>query len=377
MASRQVCVWWTAVSVMLLVGCGSDPGAGAPATRFPTSGATASVTVHGPQPIEVQYLQKFDTDEGGPQVTRYHLITDGGTKVRLKISIYGDPEATVVGEEYLTTWDGNRVLVFSQSNEPPYTVYEAPGEHPDEVQRVMSWAGFIWSTAQSSGCTDLKTTKTIIGRTAAGYRCVEPSPEPGAPATSEVWFDQATGIMLQHPLMVAEKLVLDPAITATTFSTEPPPGARSTVVAAEHPASGKSKQAPDFTLELVKGGRIGLKDLVGQPFVLAFFPSDLAFDESGDAFPGHREALLKLQTLSDNGTKPRVLAVQEGSLGKPGYPLAVPGLTLPLAHEDTPTVNGLFALASFAFVGADSTIVASYNRVPTEQELTQSLAALR
>jgi hypothetical protein len=130
-------------------------------------------------------------------------------------------------------------------------------------------------------------------------------------------------------------------------------------------------------LELVKGGRIGLKDLAGKPFVLAFFPADLAFDESGEVFPGSRDALLTLQTLTSNGTKPRVLAVQEGSLGKPGDPLVVPGLTLPLAHEETPTVNGLFAMASFVFVRADGTVSASFSRVPTKQELTQSLAALQ
>jgi hypothetical protein len=55
----------------------------------------------------------------------------------------------------------------------------------------------------------------------------------------------------------------------------------------------------------------------------------------------------------------------------------VPGLTLPLAHEEDPTVNGLFGMASFVFVRADGTVASSFKRVPTEQELTKSLAALR
>ncbi len=376
-------MWWSILaagtSVVVLAGCGSGRAAetGTAATRSSTPTSTASTAVRGPQPVELQYLLKFDSEDEGPVVTRYHVITDGGTKVRLKTSIYADPEGKVVGEEYLVTWDGNRMLEFSEQNEVPYTVYEAPEEHPDQLEQVRSWKKIIWSAAPSPGCTDLKTTKTMVGRVAAGYRCVEPTPEPGQPAEGEVWVDQATGILLKNPLMVAEKLVLDPKITAATFSTEPPAGAKSMVIAAEKAPPGQTKKAPDFTLELVKGGRIGLKDLAGKPFVLAFFPSDLAFDESGDAFPGARDALLTLQTLTSNGAKPRVLAVQEGILGKPGYPLVVPGLTLPRAHEETPTVNGLFGMASFVFVRADGTIAASFNRVPTKQQLTQSLAALR
>jgi hypothetical protein len=380
-ANGRTGVRWTVLaagtSVAVLAGCGAGPAEpGTAATPSPTTTSTASAAVRGPQQVELLYLLKFENEDEGPVVVRYHVITDGGTRVRLKTSMY-DPDGRVVSEEYLLTWDGSRILEFSEQNEVPYTVYEAPDEHPDQLEQVKSWRKLIWSTAPAPGCTDLKTTKTIIGRSAAGYRCVEPTPEPGQPAEGEVWVDQATGILLQAQFMVAEKLVLDPKITATTYSTEPPAGAKSIVIAPEKAPTGQKKEAPDFTLELVKGGRIGLKDLAGKPFVLAFFSSDLVFDENGEVFPGSREALLTLQSLTSNGTKPRVLAVQEGSLGKPGYPFVVPGLTLPLAHEETPTVNGLFALASFVFVRADGTIAASYDRPPTKQQLTQSVAALR
>jgi hypothetical protein len=239
-------------------------------------------------------------------------------------------EAGVVGEEYLYTWDGTKMLVFSEQSEPPYTVFEAPGEHPDETQLVMQWRENLWSGTTGAQCTALKSTQTIIGRTAVGYRCVTPTPEPGEPAAGELRLDQATGILLKAENLVAEKLVLAPTIDATTFSTKPPAGARSTVIAAK---KAPPKKAPDFTLDLIKGGQIGLKDLAGKPFVLAFFMSDLAFDEQGEVCPGCRDALLTLQALTANGTRPRVLGVQIGDLGKPGYPLIVPGVTLPLAHE--------------------------------------------
>jgi hypothetical protein len=50
-------------------------------------------------------------------------------------------------------------------------------------------------------------------------------------------------------------------------------GAKVTIVAAKNAPPDQTKKAPDFTLDLVKGGWIGLKDLAGKPFVLAFFMS--------------------------------------------------------------------------------------------------------
>jgi hypothetical protein len=393
MANHRTClcctVLATATALLVLAACGSGAAESATSPTTPTSEPTvtspsANTTRRGPQPVQVQYLMQINNpDAEGPPQARYDILTDGGTRVRLKLTFYSDPG--VVEQESLYTWDGNRILEFSRSNEVPYTVYEAPNEHTDELQQVTSWVTTMWSAVPDQDCTDLKTTKTIIGRIATGYRCVQATPEPGVPAASDVWVDQATGILLStcrtpcgsYEAITAQKLVLNPKIDATTFSTQPPAGAKVIVIAAENAPPGQTKKAPDFTLDLVKGGRIGLKDLAGKPFVLAFFSSHLAFDESGDAFPGYRDALLTLQTLTSNGTKPRVLAVQEGSLGKPGHPLVVPGLTLTLAHEETQVVQGSFALASFVFVRSDGTIAASYDRAPTKQQITQRLAALQ
>jgi peroxiredoxin len=367
----------TATVLLVLAGCGSEasPSAGAVTTAGPTAkSASASTTRRGPQPVEIQYLLHI-TGGDGEGWERFNVVTDGGTRVRLKMSLYDDPGGTP-GEEYLYTWDGRKLMVFSEQSEPPYTVFEAPGEHPDETQLVMQWQENLWSGTRDGQCTELKSPQMIIGRAAVGYRCVTPTPEPGQPAAGELWLDRATGILLKAEDLVAERLVLAPTIDATTFSTKPPSGAKSTVIAAK---KAPPKKAPDFTLDLIKGGQIGLKDLVGKPFVLAFFMSDLAFDEQGEVCPGCRDALLTLQALTINGARPRVLGVQVGDLGKPGYPLAVPGVTLPLAHEQTPVVQnsfGLSGMVSFVFVGADGAIAATYDRAPTKQQITQSLAAL-
>lgn len=393
MANRRPGTRWAlpaATALLAVSGCGmtvSDGSAGpveepSPSVIVPALPSTtprpSGITRRGPQPVEVQYFVHIDNAaDGSPLDARYNIVTDGGTKVRLKISLHGEPG--IVTEEYLYTWDGSKILVFSEQNEPPYTVYEAPDEHPDESQLVTHWPQNLWSATKGVQCTELKSTKTIIGRAAVGYRCVTATPQPGEPATGELWRDQATGILLKDETMAAEKLVLDPTIDATTFSTKPPAGARSTVIAAKNPSPGQTKRAPDFTLDLVKGGRIGLNDLAGKPFVLAFFVSDLAFDEQGEVCPGCRDALVALQTQTGNGARPRVLGVQVGDLGKPGYPLAVPGVTLTLAHEQTPMVQnsfGLTGMVSFVFVRADGAIAAAYDHAPTKQQITQSLAAL-
>ena len=127
---------------------------------------------------------------------------------------------------------------------------------------------------------------------------------------------------------------------------------------------------------LVNGGRIGLKDLTGKPFVLAFLGPDLTAGLEDPSCPfckAYEQALLTLQTLTGNGTKPLVLAVQGDDMGQPGYP----GATLPLAHDLDQTVLNSFGQVSFVFVSSDGTIAATYDHPPTNQQITQSLAALQ
>src|SRR6266545_6361802 len=135
----------TAVTSLLAVsGCGNsdsgttgltdEPSASATASAMPSATSpSASMTRRGPQPVEFRFFVENNAPgEEGPPQARYDVLTDGGTRIRLKLSMYADPGT--VSEEYLYTWDGKRILLYSLSNEVPYTVYEAPNEHPDELQ---------------------------------------------------------------------------------------------------------------------------------------------------------------------------------------------------------------------------------------------------
>jgi len=241
----QSFVRWTALTaaiwLLAVTGCGSsDNGATGPAGEPSATSGSASTPRRGPQPVEFQYFIQINAPgEEGPAQARYDVITDGGTKVRLHVWLYADPG--VVEEESLYTWDGSRVLRYSKSAEDPYTVWEAPNEHADELPGVTSEVKYIWPTISGQGCTALKTTKTIIGRVAEGYRCAEATPEPEGPTANEVWVDQATGIQLSSCALPcgsyvdvkAEKLVLNPKIDATTFSTQPPADAKVRVIPAQ------------------------------------------------------------------------------------------------------------------------------------------------
>ena len=92
------------------------------------------------------------------------------------------------------------------------------------------------------------------------------------------------------------------------------------------------------------------------------------------------DALLELQRLSDGGTRPAVLAVQEGESGKPGYPLIPEGLRLAVVADPGVEVQhsyGLSELVGFAFIGTDGTVHRVFNEAPTDQQLKDAVDALR
>ena len=91
---------------------------------------------------------------------------------------------------------------------------------------------------------------------------------------------------------------------------------------------------------------------------------------------GSLSALKALQELTANGTKPVVLTVQVGEIGKPGLPLVPPGVSLPIANDPTPRLQNALGLSNevaMAFVGPDGTVKVSYDSAPTTAQLQQAL----
>ena len=73
-------------------------------------------------------------------------------------------------------------------------------------------------------------TKTIAGRTAAGYRCTSKKRRTLFFA-KELWIDRSSGLVLQlDNELQADKVTEDPPIDTDTFSTEPPKNEKVSVV---------------------------------------------------------------------------------------------------------------------------------------------------
>jgi peroxiredoxin len=309
--------------------------------------------------------------------TIFDVTADDKGRLRVRMRLYAGMDSE---EEYLLTWDGEKLLESSKWNESEYTLWEAPEEHPDDFTpaTLRLFLFHPTSAAFSRQCPGARRvgTRTIAGRVADGYGCRPTQTEQGPSGPREIWLDQATGLMLKSDFLQVQKITADPRVDDSTFSTKPPPGVKVLVIAARLRAGAP---APDFTLSLLKGGKTGLANFAGKPFVLAFFSADLFFDESGEECPGCRDSLIDLQALTHNGTKPTVLGVLAGGPGKPGAPLIPPGVTLPVAYEQGAAVQNRYGLGvpmGFAFVTSAGKIAAIYDHALTRADLQKALDGL-
>jgi len=363
-------------SLLLLSACGAE--------RAPEGnvGQASPGATGGSSLIQGRYVAEFPGEEGMEGVRfENDFVADGNRRLRLQTTQYQGQEQ---GEQYLWIWDGKRLLQVSKSNESEYTLYEAPEEHPDVFDGVRGFLrGSLLDPASevfAQACPQARRvgTEPIAGRTAVHYRCTpRPEPDGSTGGTANLWLDEATGWLLKDDTVQARQVTVNPRVDDSTFSTEPPAGAKVNVIAAR-PSAGV--RAPDFALPLLKGGRIGLADFAGKPLVLAFFSADVTFDERGEVCPGCRASLIDLQSLTNNGTKPAVLGMLAGGPGKPGYPLVPPGVTLPVAYEEGSEVQqryGVFGMLGFAFVTSDGKLAATYERALTRTELQKALASLK
>jgi peroxiredoxin len=277
-------------------------------------------------------------------------------------------------------WDGRRLLVHDPEEYRPWTLYEAPEEHPELAAVTSFWvdptSGRFKRDCPSSA--DLGQ-KAVLGRTVVGYHCGAihtPQYDRGA---RDIWVDQATGLLLVDPPMRATAVKENPAIAKGTFSTRPPKGSQVTVFAARRKPDGLPKRAPGFSLERLDGGTARLTDYTGRPVVLAFFDSSIAFDPDGDACRRCIPALLTLQRETSDGTHPAVLAIQGGDKGKPGYPQVPEGLRLRVANDPGFDVEHAYELSeqvAFAFIGSDGKVHQLIDGAATDQRLRAALDRL-
>ena len=364
------------VCLLLTSGCMSDVRNDDATTSSPKASAHPSATRAGdsaPAAIELTY----DGPGANRGMNRFHavLVASGTDHARLDLEV-----ADLAPIRYV--WDGRRLLVHDPEEYRPWILYEAPDEHPDALQTITSIRVEPGSRAFRADCPSAAPLgqKTILRRTALGYRC-------GAIHTAEydrgarsIWLDKETGLLLDDPPMTVTAIKENPVITRSTFSTRPPEGSEVTVYAARRSAGGQVKKAPDFSLQRLDGGTARLADYAGEPLVLAFFSSDIVYDPQGEECPRCIPALLTLQRDTSAGRRPAVLAVQGGDRGKPGHPLVPAGLRLPVANDpgfDVEHAYGLSERVAFAFIGADRGIHQVIDEAATDRQLRAALDRLR
>jgi hypothetical protein len=264
------------------------------------------------------------------------------------------------------------VLVHDAGSNPAYTLYEAPDEHRDDVDIVHSFWYDPTSPEFATACPSTRRSgsRSIAGRRADGYSC-------GTKGNKGlvIRLDRATGVLLDNGQLRAVRATTAKATQIDkTFSTKPPAGSDSQVMAAQ---GGSGRRAPSFSLPGARGGTIRLADYAGHPVVLAIFMSDLYFNSLNDC--SECKSLAALAELTNGGRSPKTLGVLVGELGKPNLPLVPPYVTFPVASDRDLAVQHSFRLSDllgFVFIRGNGTVQASYDRALSAAELKKALAAL-
>jgi len=379
-SSRGLPTALTVGATLAIASCGGATATPPERAHRSTQPAPATTLAVPPPVVETTYRTDVpaDEEEGESVPARYDVLSAGRRLVRVDLQTYHDVEMTDPDEHVTYTFDGVRLLTYDSGRDPLYMRYDAPREHPDTWSEVADWLSPPPAPMPGRSCTRLPAQRSLHGRAAVGYTCRYDATDDSEAWTDEEWVDRATGAVLQQPYLKLERLVVNPHVDATTFATQPPAGVPLTVVAGRTPPPGQQRRVPAFTLDRLGGGRVASTDLVGRPFVLAFYSADFAFDESGTSVA----SVIALQQLTHGGSSPTVVGVQVGErLVKPGVPPLKPrGVSVPIGYDDKAVLQhslGLNAQLGFAFVRSDGTVAATYDRAPTHAELQRSLAGLR
>jgi len=359
-----------AVAVSLLLGGCGDPKSGSQtgSTAAPSTGAVAA-----------KYELPFVT-EGAEVTLLVEAVTDG-RRVRVTTQLTQPPYPSE--EKGFEVFDGERLYAYRPGWEESHVVYEEPSEHPDEFAFTELFLMRPEDGILARLCGDpvaLTETRTILERDAVGYRCAAKSfvTEEFFDA-DEVWFDQATGLLVEAGRLRATRLTPDPKMDEDQFSTEPPDGADVTVYPAKESTYGQ--KAPGFELHLDEGGdTVRLSDYSGKPVVLVPFSSDLYFGpgyECPDCFP----SLVTLLEMTDGGTNPTVLAIQSGPVVREGRPPAPPGVTLTLLDDPKITIQEKYGLSmghhmAFVFIDGQGLIRHVIDHEATREDFQAGLKSI-
>jgi hypothetical protein len=187
------------------------------------------------QPVQVRYGWDVEggLDEGGIRI-EVDVIADGTERSRTRITLFAEPAAPA-DETIVTILDGERGLAYSDSAESPYTVVEAPEEHPGDFPLFLRGVLEPGSDQFHQVCPDARRhgAATIAGRDAVGYTCRWADRDESLPQPKTLWLDAAiTGLILKYGFYEAQKVILDPVVDESTFSTRPPAGADVEVIKA-------------------------------------------------------------------------------------------------------------------------------------------------
>jgi outer membrane lipoprotein-sorting protein len=221
LSSHRIVAGTAAVLALLAVSACGSATAG-------KNGSQPSTTDTPRAAIAVTYEAHAKASDG-PYSSHAVLIAAGPERVRLEIESTGMAPMLFV-------YDGQRLLVHDAEGSRPWSLFEAPEEHPDQFQAVSHVYADPDSAEFAEGCRSATVVghKPVLGRRAVGYHCATQHSADGSVSFAHVdWLDQSTGLLLQSGAIHATSIDEHPHITASTFSTEPPRGARVAVYAAK------------------------------------------------------------------------------------------------------------------------------------------------
>jgi outer membrane lipoprotein-sorting protein len=206
----RVSLTTSCLCVVALAGCGTD--------RQATVGESRRAEPHtSGRAVSAHYT----LPEGEIGLPRVRVTTAGPDLIRFEWDILEDDPPT----HWLVIYDGDRLYAHLTDFEDPYQLYHSP----DDVgglfyDYVRSWVLLPGSARLAEACPDAQPlgTRSILGRTAVGYRCGRSHAE--MVTARQMWVDRTTGLVLQAGRVVADHVDPHPQIDESTFSTTPPEG---------------------------------------------------------------------------------------------------------------------------------------------------------